>query len=326
MITVREVPFADATARVLWDAQQAELLARYGEEDVDAVLEDDGIIASLVGESDGEVIATGLLRWSPYSTAPGTAEAKRLYLVPEHRGHGHSRVMMGAVESAARKAGAIRIVVETGLKQPEAIGLYESIGYSRIANYGTYGDLPDSVCLGKELPTRVLVLNGTMGAGKTAIAGACFGLLEREGAHVAQIDADYLAQAHPSAPGDRFNEALMFRNLTAIAPNYRAYGIGLVIIARPIEDSEGPQRFAIAFASSAAGAAEVTVVRLDASEGTRQERLREREPADFYEGFAKERTVELQAGIVAAGVDDGVVENDGRDANDVAREVLALLS
>ena len=64
-------------------------------------------------------------------------------------------------------------------------------------------------------------------------------------------------------------------------------------------------------------------MRLDASEETRQERLKAREPEAFYENFARARTGELAASIEALDIDDAVVDNDGRHRDEVAREVLA---
>jgi len=43
-------------------------------------------------------------------------------------------------------------VLETGLRQPEAIALYESLGYRRREPYGRYRDSPLSVCLERDLP------------------------------------------------------------------------------------------------------------------------------------------------------------------------------
>jgi hypothetical protein len=42
-------------------------------------------------------------------------------------------------------------VLETGIKQPEAIGLYTSAGYADIPEFGLHEDLPEILCLGKEL-------------------------------------------------------------------------------------------------------------------------------------------------------------------------------
>ena len=175
MISLRSVELGDPAASALWAEQQSELFVRYGEPDADAhfalAMPPDALVASLLAVSDGgEAVGTGLLRWSPFASGAGSVEVKRLYVRPEHRGHGHSRVIMGALEHAAARAGAVRIVLETGVEQPEAIALYEDIGYTRIPGYGEYMDDPRSVCFAKDLPTRVLVVNGTIGAGKTSVA------------------------------------------------------------------------------------------------------------------------------------------------------------
>jgi len=330
MIVVQAVALDDARARTWWDEQQAELRTRYGgEEDAEADFAStmdprDVIVSLLASDNAGEPVGTGMIRWAPeaYGVGAGAAEVKRLYVRPEHRGEGYSRVIMGALERAAFRAGATRIVLETGTEQPEALGLYHAIGYDRRPNFGPYAHDPRSVCLVKDLPTRVLVLNGTMGAGKTEIASAVFDVLAGAGARVAAIDVDWLCAASPAPATDRFNEGLAFANLAAVAPVYRARGIGLVVVARPIEDPAGRDRFAAAFAHPDAGPAQVAVVRLEASEAVRQERLRARESAEFYETFARARTGELAASIVQADVDDAVVANDGRDRMDVALEVL----
>jgi GNAT superfamily N-acetyltransferase len=327
VITVASVPLDDSRARELWEEQQAELAARYGSPDTAADFADRmppcELLASFLATDDaGEPVGTGLVRWSPYDTGAGSAEIKRLFVREGHRGHGHSRVIMGAIERAALRAGAVKLVLETGNEQPEAIGLYRRIGYQDFRLFGPYEGDPRSVCFVKELPTRVLVLNGTMGAGKTEILGATQAVLAHAGARVAAIDADWLCQAEPAAKDDPFNERLMFDNLAAIAPNYRRAGYGLVLAARPVEDVRGREEFSRAFADAASGPAQVAIVRLDASEETRQARLKAREPEGFYEDFARHRTTELAESIEALDLDDGVVDNDGRDRYEVARDVL----
>ena len=47
--------------------------------------------------------------------------------------------------------GAAAMVLETGLRQPEAIALYESSGYTPVAGFGYYKDAPLSRCFGKRL-------------------------------------------------------------------------------------------------------------------------------------------------------------------------------
>ena len=58
---------------------------------------------------------------------------------------------MARLEEWAAELGYTRAVLETGTSQPEAIGLYESIGYHRIDNYPPYVGVQNSVCYEKRL-------------------------------------------------------------------------------------------------------------------------------------------------------------------------------
>ncbi|MFT3740319.1 MAG: GNAT family N-acetyltransferase [Breznakibacter sp.] len=80
-----------------------------------------------------------------------TVEIKRMFVVPGYRGKGISKLILGGLEVWAEELGYSKAILETGIKQPEAIGLYEKAGYDRIENYGQYRDLPHSICFGKEL-------------------------------------------------------------------------------------------------------------------------------------------------------------------------------
>lgn len=322
MITVRQVPFDDPDAGALWATQQAELVERYGEPDLEPHLTDDGLISSLVAaDATGTVVATVLLRWSPYDTPAGSAEIKRLYVLPEHRGHGHSRVLMGALEAAARKAGVTQMVLETGTEQPEALALYEGIGYRVSPKFGVYKDEANSICMAKDLPTRVLVINGTVGAGKTTTAAAVGDLLRERGSRHGYIDGDALTQAVPADSGDPYNQRLLFANLAAIAPNYRQAGYGLIIIPMVVEDAADRDVYARAFAGPG-GPADISIVRVTASEEARLARLSEREPEGYWRDWCHARTVELEEVLESAGVDDAVVTNEDRDRLDTAAEVL----
>ena len=42
-------------------------------------------------------------------------------------------------------------LLETGKRQPEAIGLYRKFGYQIIANYGPYRGMENSLCMQKLL-------------------------------------------------------------------------------------------------------------------------------------------------------------------------------
>jgi putative acetyltransferase len=80
-----------------------------------------------------------------------TGELKRMYVVPAERGRGVGRALLAALEAEARSLGLTRLVLETGVRQAEAIALYEHAGFSRIAPFGEYVGSPVSVCMAKEL-------------------------------------------------------------------------------------------------------------------------------------------------------------------------------
>lgn len=152
-VTEDSVESAEGAALVA--AQWRELLRRYGvPDDRDDVTDDlaadhlqppDGLF--LVGRVGEEAVACGGVRRHDATTA----EVKRMYVVPEHRGRGYSRIVLRTLEQRARALGYERLVLETGTRQPEAIALYESAGYVRVPAYGYHRDAPGSRCYAKDL-------------------------------------------------------------------------------------------------------------------------------------------------------------------------------
>lgn len=78
-----------------------------------------------------------------------TAEIKRMYVAPAGRRRGIARRILAELERRAAEFGYRAIRLETGIHQAEAIGLYESCGYRRIAAFGHYVGNPISVCYEK---------------------------------------------------------------------------------------------------------------------------------------------------------------------------------
>jgi GNAT superfamily N-acetyltransferase len=74
--------------------------------------------------------------------AQQTAEIKRMYVAPTVRRTGLARLMLRTLEDSAREAGCDVLALETGMRQPEAIALYESAGYVRVTGFGHYKDSP----------------------------------------------------------------------------------------------------------------------------------------------------------------------------------------
>ena len=81
----------------------------------------------------------------------GTGEVKRMYVRPEQRGTGVADALLVAIEAEAQALAVSRLVLETGVRQPEAIKLYERCGFVRIASFGQYVENPLSFCMGKDL-------------------------------------------------------------------------------------------------------------------------------------------------------------------------------
>lgn len=150
-IELSVVPWDDPDAARLRAEQQAGLAELYdGVQDIEPELPADQMVHTVLVRAGGEAVATGSLRVEPHLPT-GTAELKRMYVRPEHRGRGLSRLVLGELESAAAGLGLRRLVLETGQRQGAALGLYRSAGYRRIENWGPYVDVPGSVCLGKDL-------------------------------------------------------------------------------------------------------------------------------------------------------------------------------
>src|SRR5450759_1230877 len=315
MTTIATVAWGDPVAEALWAAQQAELAAIYGVPDLESDLGPSGLLASLVAfDDDGTAVGCGVLR----DVGDSVGELKRMYVPPAHRGRGLARLVLTALERRAREAGLERLILETGTRQPEAIGLYRSVGYTRIPNFGVYADEPLSMCFGKDLVIRrVLVLTGTICAGKSRIAGAIYTLLrDREVPH-ARIDVDELCQTWPTPPGDPAEDGLAFANLAGVAPNLMERGLSSVVLARVAEKAGDRERYQGVFPGAA-----ITIVRVTASEATRKARVLEREPAGYWQDWGLARTVELEETLDALAAEDFSVSNDGRPAPEVAAEVL----
>lgn len=149
--TLALVPWSDPETAALRDAQQAELAERYaGVEDIEHVLPPEEMVATLLARVGAEAVGCGSLRESA-ETGAGVGELKRMYVVPAFRGRGLSRLVLTALEEIAVGRGLHRLILETGVQQPEAIGLYLSAGYEQIQNFGLYADEPDSRCFAREI-------------------------------------------------------------------------------------------------------------------------------------------------------------------------------
>ena len=91
--------------------------------------------------------AVGCGAFKEYSA--GAAEIKRMFVRPENRGRGIAGKILTELETWAKELNFSECVLETGLKQPEAVRLYQKSGYEVIPNYGQYVGVENSVCMKK---------------------------------------------------------------------------------------------------------------------------------------------------------------------------------
>ncbi len=107
----------------------------------------DSIKNVVVYYEENEPIACGAFKeWQP-----SIAEIKRMFVKPEHRSKGIASIILKELEYWATEMGYTACVLETGIKQPEAIRLYTKNNYVITPNFGQYENVENSVCMKKEL-------------------------------------------------------------------------------------------------------------------------------------------------------------------------------
>jgi GNAT superfamily N-acetyltransferase len=154
-VEVRREDFLSPSVERLITALNRELDDRYPEEganhfDLDAEEVADGRGAFLVAFLANEPIGCGAVR----RISPTVYEIKRMYVAPSARNRGVGRRILNELESVARALGAARLVLETGVRQPEALALYTRAGFTTIPLFGSYAGTPHpelSVCMAKEM-------------------------------------------------------------------------------------------------------------------------------------------------------------------------------
>ena len=155
-VVIERVSITHPDAQALIEAVQAEYVARYGGQDespVDPADFEDPLGQFFVAYIDGAPVATGAWRRSSVKAlgAETTAEIKRMYVVPAAQRRGLARRMLAHLEATAAAEGIDALVLETGMKQPEAIALYPSSGYEPIPGFGYYCGSDLSRCFGRRI-------------------------------------------------------------------------------------------------------------------------------------------------------------------------------
>ncbi len=139
-------PYGSAGPRWVVARAEEELVTRYGGLDdgelgLTAVMFDPPSGAFLVARVDGEpgapVGGVGVR-----TVAEGVGEVRRLWVDDALRGHGLGRELMTRLEDEARRLGLSALVLATGDRQPEAVGLYETAGWERLCIDAAGAPLP----------------------------------------------------------------------------------------------------------------------------------------------------------------------------------------
>ena len=116
----------DAYFAALYPAESNHLM------DVDSLLHPD--VVFLVAR-DGQGRAAGC---AAYVNRGSYGEVKRMYVAPASRGLGLGGKLLAELVRRARLAGLAALMLETGISQPEAIGLYERDGFVYCPPFGDY--------------------------------------------------------------------------------------------------------------------------------------------------------------------------------------------
>ena len=180
------------------------------------------------------------------------------------------------------------------------------------------------IMLGECGGPRALLINGTVGAGKTSVADAIGDLLARAEIPNAVIDLDWLRRSWPPDAGDRFNLGITLRNLRSVAANYLDAGTARLVLAGVVESRDERRRYRDTLGI------DLLVCRLKVDLAVVRERLigRHGGEAALRSGdptlmWHLNRSGELDDILEAAGAEDCVVPASGGTVVEVAAAVLA---
>jgi len=161
---------------------------------------------------------------------------------------------------------------------------------------------------------RLLIVTGSMGAGKTTALGEASDVLaQREFVHAA-LDFDGLALGR--FPANMNRREMAIANLVSIWRNFREAGTTALLLAAAVET-----RTELDQLRSVVRPDETVCCRLRASIATMEARVRVREPGILQPHFVR-RVRDLDAVLDAAAIEDFWVANEDRSVTEVAREML----
>jgi adenylylsulfate kinase len=163
---------------------------------------------------------------------------------------------------------------------------------------------------------KSVLLTGTIGSGKTAVAEEIGEVLGSAGIRAAIIDLDWLCWI-TLEPENIGYDALALANLKAMLPKLERADVTHLVLARAMLSRSTLEAFADALPR-------LEVIRLDASPATITKRLERRDSGSVLKQHLVE-SVEMSATLDATGGESARIDNDDRPLREVANEVLAHL-
>ncbi len=160
----------------------------------------------------------------------------------------------------------------------------------------------------------MLIITGTMGAGKTAVLGEASDILAQRQIVHAAIDLDAFGLSH--LPSAARSDGVMYDNLRSTCRNYAALGVQRFLVARAIEDSAQ-----LKLCRDIIPAVNTVVCRLTASIEAMKRRAQIRELGILRRGYVA-RVAKLNVILDRARLEDFAVTNENRSLTDVALEML----
>lgn len=149
MITFKRTNSHDKDFQALVTLLDKDLLSRYGklQEYYSRFNSIENLPTVIVAYSNDKPVGCGCFK----IFGENSVEVKRMYVSNNLRGKGIGTGILTALEKWAAELKNNSIVLETGNNQPEAIHLYEKMGYKVISNYGQYSGMESSICMQKDL-------------------------------------------------------------------------------------------------------------------------------------------------------------------------------
>ena len=154
---IRRYPATSPEVQAIIERLDQSLLERYDPSEIHGIDGAEFEAAGgtfVIGELEDRHVACGAFR--PLSA--GIAEVKRIFVDPAYRGRGLARAILAHLEDEMVRRGFETAVLETGVRQAEAIRLYRKAGYIPIPAFGEYASCACSLCFAKGLRLAAVAL------------------------------------------------------------------------------------------------------------------------------------------------------------------------